>query len=103
MLPTRTIVARVLTSQNQAPVSQQKLIFQQIRHLSWEDGTKMSDEEYNGAGDKKVFLQHDLILLEAFKPYFPRAPPREKEVGQATFCGENLSEEVTVGAHFAQT
>ena len=30
--------------------TQPKIIFQQVRQLSWEENPKMSDEEYNGAG-----------------------------------------------------
>ena len=32
-----------------------------------------------------------------------RAPTGKEEVGQKTLCGENLSEEVTVGTHLTQT
>ena len=84
MLPTRTLVARVLTSQNQAPVSQQKLIFQQIRHLSWEDGTKMSDEEYNGAGDKENFWKHEIFKL------ISPGPPQEKKKSDKRLSVERI-------------
>ena len=55
MLANRSLAARVLVSPNQAPLYQKNLIFQQIRRqLSWgANGNKMSDEEYNGAGEKK--------------------------------------------------
>ena len=32
--------------------TQPKIIFQQVRQLSWEENPKMSDEEYNGAGEE---------------------------------------------------
>ena len=56
LLANRSLAARVLVSPNQAPLYQKtNLIFQQIRRqLSWgANGNKMSDEEYNGAGEKK--------------------------------------------------
>ena len=90
MLPTRTIVARVLTSQNQAPVFQQKLIFQQIRHLSWEDGTKMSDEEYNGAGDKEKFFFDMISYFWKHLNLISPGPPQEKKKSDKRLSVERI-------------
>ena len=57
-------MSRLLATRTFAPLSplvkkealttqtQPKIIFQQVRQLSWEENPKMSDEEYNGAGEE---------------------------------------------------
>ena len=92
ILPTRSVAARVLTSHKQAAVSQPKLIFQQIRQLSWEYPTKMSDDEYNGAGDsEKLLLQFctNFVTYSSLTLISP-GPPQEKKKSDKRLSVERI-------------